>query len=97
MLIEKQCEQIYKNKQLEKGIAFPTCVSVNDMVCHYSPYADESIKLSPGDVVKVDLGCHIDGFIALAANTVIIPSETEEESKKKAIVVRMALFRSRTT
>ena len=61
------------------------------MVCHYSPYPDESIKLAAGDVVKVDMGCHIDGFIAVAANTVVIPSETEDETKKKAIVAASAL------
>ena len=37
-------------------------------------------------MVKVDLGCHIDGYIALAANTVVIPSESMDEAKKTEIV-----------
>lgn len=84
-LIEKQCSEIFKNKSIEKGIAFPTCVSVNDVVCHYSPYPDESITLAAGDIVKVDLGCHIDGFVALAANTVVIPDENMPAEKKAEI------------
>ena len=84
-LIEKQCSEIFKNKNIEKGIAFPTCVSVNDVVCHYSPYPDESITLAAGDIVKVDLGCHIDGFVALAANTVVIPDENMPAEKKAEI------------
>ena len=86
LLIEKQCAEIFKNKDIEKGIAFPTCLSVNDMVCNYSPFANESKKLEAGDIVKVDLGCHIDGYIAVAANTIVVPSDSMDEAKKAEIV-----------
>lgn len=33
--------------------------------------------LKAGDVVKVDLGCHIDGYIAVAAHTCIIPESPD--------------------
>ena len=32
------------------------------------------------------MGCHIDGYVAMAANTVIIPSEKMEEARKTEIV-----------
>ena len=86
LLIEKQCAEIFKNKDMEKGIAFPTCVSVNDVVCNYSPFPSDSKTLEAGDVVKVDMGCHIDGYVVMAANTVIIPSEKMEEARKTEIV-----------
>jgi len=35
--------------------------------------------LKAGDIVKMDLGCHIDGFIAVAAHTCIVP-ETADAS-----------------
>lgn len=38
-------------------------------------YLQEPLKV--GDVVKIDLGCHIDGYIAVAAHTVVV-SETVE-------------------
>ena len=73
-IIDTQCQQIYKKqKKLEKGVAFPTCISVNDCVCHYSPLTSESTILAAGDVVKVDLGVHVDGFVAVAAHTFVIP------------------------
>jgi len=30
--------------------------------------------LAEGDVVKIDLGCHIDGYIAVAAHTLVVPA-----------------------
>lgn len=36
------------------GIAFPTCVSVNNCVCHFSPLkSDPDYMLKDGDLVKV--------------------------------------------
>lgn len=36
------------------GIAFPTCVSVNNCVCHYSPLkSDNDVILKDGDLVKM--------------------------------------------
>lgn len=31
-----------KSKKLERGVAFPTCVSVNNIYGHYSPMKEES-------------------------------------------------------
>uniref|UniRef100_A0A4W3HRQ3 Proliferation-associated 2G4 n=1 Tax=Callorhinchus milii TaxID=7868 RepID=A0A4W3HRQ3_CALMI len=54
------------------GIAFPTCVSVNNCVCHYSPLkSDPDYILKDEDLVKVDLGVHVDGFIANVAHSFI--------------------------
>jgi curved DNA binding protein len=74
-LITKQCQMVYKSKHIEKGIAFPTCVSVNNCVCHYSPLPGESTSLAAGDMVKIDLGCHIDGYISVVAHTLVVPGE----------------------
>lgn len=46
---------MYKNvkKKIERGIAFPTCISVNNTVCHFSPLASDETVLAEGDVVKM--------------------------------------------
>jgi methionine aminopeptidase len=31
-----------KGRTIEKGVAFPTCVSVNECVCHNSPLNSEA-------------------------------------------------------
>lgn len=76
-VIVQKCESIYqkkvKGKLIDKGIAFPTCVSVNECVCHYSPLESETSDdvLSEGDMVKLDVGCYVDGYIAVAAHTML--------------------------
>lgn len=68
LLLEKTGKVFKKEKDLKKGVAFPTCLSVNNCICHFSPSKnDTDYVLKEGDVVKVDLGAHIDGFIAVAA------------------------------
>jgi len=62
-----------KDKKVLKGIAFPTCISVNNVICHYSPLISEpDTVLADGDMVKFDLGAHIDGFIAVVAHTFVV-------------------------
>ena len=54
--IEEQLKLVFaskKTKKLERGIAFPTCISVNDVMGHFSPLADESVALQEGDVAKM--------------------------------------------
>jgi curved DNA binding protein len=75
LIVAQRCAAIFKSKKVEKGTAFPTCLSVNEVVCHYSPLPNESLVLAAGDWVKIDLGCHIDGFIAVVAHTVVVPAE----------------------
>jgi hypothetical protein len=36
---------------MSKGIAFPTCISVNSIVGHFTPIADHGLKLCLGDLV----------------------------------------------
>ncbi|GAB4833992.1 ERBB-3 BINDING PROTEIN 1 [Ancistrocladus abbreviatus] len=72
--IREQTGNMYKNvkKKIERGVAFPTCVSVNNTVCHLSPLASDETVLEDGDMVKIDMGCHFDGFIAIVAHTHVI-------------------------
>ena len=78
-LIEEATSKVYKSKKtMEKGIAFPTCISVNETVAHYSPLVSESRVLAPKDAVKVDLGVHLDGYCAVVAHTVVLGSSASE-------------------
>jgi len=75
-LIEAEVKKVFtKDKKMEKGVAFPTCLSVNNVVGHYSPLKSEDAQLKAGDLVKIDLGCHIDGFVGLVAHTVVVGGE----------------------
>ncbi|KAJ2001350.1 hypothetical protein GGI04_003778 [Coemansia thaxteri] len=69
--------QYTKDKKLSKGISYPTSVSINNVVCHYAPGGSDSEAeqaLKNGDVVRIQLGAHIDGYAAVAGNTVVVGS-----------------------
>jgi len=84
---------VFKTKNLEKGVAFPTCVSVNNVVGHYSPLEGDTVTLQEGDVVKVDLGVQIDGFISMAAHTVVASSTANAPvTGRKADVILAAHY-----
>lgn len=73
---------IYTSKKLSsipKGIAFPTSISVNNVVSHFSPLpSDKDVPvLKNGDVVKVMLGAHVDGYASVHAETIVIGASSE--------------------
>ena len=85
MLTELQ--KIYKNKPIFKGIAFPCCISVNEIVGNYSPINNiNEILLKTGDIIKIDLGVHINGFVVVGAQTIILTaSETASETVSETV------------
>lgn len=84
-LVEEECSKVFnskKTKKLERGIAFPCCISLNHCVGHYSPLVDESIKLGEGDVAKIICGAQIDGFAGVGAHTIVVGNNGCAEGKK---------------
>merc|ERR1719309_1324768 len=74
-----------------KGIAFPTCISCNNCICHYSPLNSEpDSTLADGDLVKIDMGAHIDGFIATVAHSFVIGASAENPVTGRKADVMMA-------
>uniref|UniRef100_A0AC34Q9W8 Peptidase M24 domain-containing protein n=1 Tax=Panagrolaimus sp. JU765 TaxID=591449 RepID=A0AC34Q9W8_9BILA len=78
-----------KEKEIERGSCMPTCISINNVVCHFSPLKSENpVVLKNGDVVKIDLGAHIDGYMATAAHTIVVGATKDNKvTGKKADVV----------
>ena len=54
--------------------AFPTNTSVNKEAAHYTPETDDDRTLEEGDVLKIDVGAQIDGYIGDTAITVDLGS-----------------------
>ncbi|MFQ5999512.1 MAG: type II methionyl aminopeptidase [Candidatus Bathyarchaeia archaeon] len=82
--------------------AFPCNVSINEIAAHYtSPPQDQRI-IPENSIVKIDIGVHVDGYIADTAVTVCFNPEydnlvsTAEEALKKAVeILRPGLSTSR--
>lgn len=68
-------------EKLPRGIAYPCNVSVNNMLCNHSPStAADAITLSKGDIVKIHLAVHIDGYPVTAVRTVVVDAADGTES-----------------
>ncbi len=50
--------------------AFPTGLGVNEVTAHYAPQEDEVGVIQESDVVKIDYGVHIDGYVADTSITI---------------------------
>lgn len=59
-------------------IAFPCNVSINEIAAHYTSPINDKTKFKAGDMVKLDLGAMIDGYIADTAITVIASGNIDE-------------------
>jgi methionyl aminopeptidase len=60
-----------KIRELGGECAFPVNVSINNIAAHYtSPLKDDNLVIQSGDIVKLDLGVHIEGYIVDTAFTV---------------------------
>lgn len=92
LLSEETSKVFKKEKELKKGIAFPTCVSVNNCICHFSPVpSEQDYILKEGDLAKIDLGAHIDGFIAVVAHTIVVGADPVKKiSGRKADAILAA-------
>ncbi|MDD1756390.1 MAG: type II methionyl aminopeptidase [Methanomassiliicoccales archaeon] len=72
--------------------AFPVNIGINDVAAHYTPSTGDKAVFSAGDVVKVDVGAHVDGYVGDTAITVEVGTKNWRpllEASEKAL--RMAL------
>ena len=75
--------------------AFPCNVSVNEIAAHYtSPPLDKQI-VPKGSIVKVDIGVHVDGYIADTAVTVCFSQEHRNlvKTAEKALQTAVKILR----
>ena len=75
--------------------AFPVNLGLNDVAAHYSPSTDDKLVFQKGDLVKLDVGGHVDGFIGDTAVTVEVGTKNwtpliEASSKALRMAVEMA-------
>jgi methionyl aminopeptidase len=60
-----------KIEELNGLCAFPVNLCINNIAAHYtSPLKDDGLLIKEGDLVKIDLGVHIEGYIVDTAFTV---------------------------
>jgi len=65
-----------RTRELGAGLAFPTNISVDEEASHATPDADDETTFGE-DLVCLDVGVHVDGYIADAATTVDLRGEPD--------------------
>ncbi|CAG8579671.1 12473_t:CDS:2 [Cetraspora pellucida] len=92
-LIFSHTSKVYNKNKVEKGVALPTMICVNHYLQYFSPLPENDVILQHGDLVKIELGVHIDGYIASAAHTTILnPNPQQPIEGRSADVVAAAHF-----
>jgi methionyl aminopeptidase len=75
--------------ELGGDFAFPPQISLNDVAAHYCAAVDDRIIFKEGDIVKLDVGVQINGFVGDTACTVVLGND--EKLKLLAEASREAL------
>lgn len=77
-------------KQIEAKIislgarpSFPPNLSINQIAAHYTPKFNDQTILKKGDILKIDVGASVDGFLSDTATTVAV-GEPENNLVKAA-------------
>lgn len=81
-LVKKECDKVYQDIKY-KGMAFPFCVSKNNIAGHYIPNNLDVIK--EGDIIKLELGIHIDGYPVLMCYSTFIPNNKDHDKQNKVM------------
>lgn len=58
--------------------AFPVNIARNHIAAHFTPLSNDMNTFKEGDLVKIDVGAHIDGYIADTAITIEVKTNTYE-------------------
>ena len=72
------CEEV--EEQIRKRgakCAFPVNTSINEVAAHYTAEPNDSTTITDADLVKIDLGAQINGYIADTAVTVCYDAQYE--------------------
>jgi len=65
------CEFVRRRvSELGGGLAFPCNVDIDHVAAHYTSPLGDTTVVEDGSLVKVDIGVHVDGYIADTAATV---------------------------
>ena len=90
-------EEFIAKKGAKPG--FPVQVSINDLAAHYTPFINDTLCLKAGDLVKLDLGAHVEGHIGDTAVTVEVGTKNQTDllkSSKEALDAAIKLAKPGT-
>ena len=90
------CDLVTREVESRGGhLAFPTGIGVNQVTAHYAPQEGDESVVGEGDVVKVDFGVHLDGYLTDTSVTVTFNPEYNLllEATERALEAAITLAR----
>ncbi|MCA9827193.1 MAG: type II methionyl aminopeptidase [Nitrosopumilus sp.] len=91
------CEEVENEiKRRGAGCAFPVNASINEVAAHYTAEPDDPIVIRDTDLVKIDLGAQINGYIADTAVTVCYDAQFDGivQAAEEALANAMAMAKA---
>ena len=84
-----------KITELGGKCAFPVQLSLNEVAAHYNALIEDKIIIKANDVVKLDVGVHVDGFIGDNALTVSLNEDYNDlvKASEKALEEALKIVR----
>ncbi len=81
--------------ELEAGTAFPVNLSANNFAAHYTPSFDDKTLIKEKDILKIDIGVQVEGFIADASVTMDFSGENSKlvEASEKALENALSIIK----
>ncbi len=90
--VQTEISKVYKDVK-DKGFSFPICLSLNNIAGHYIPLDTDIIK--EGDILKIELGIHIDGFPANIVYSTLVNSTSNKINDNRANVMKACIEASK--
>src|SRR3989338_3666626 len=83
--IAEEIEALIRKKGGEP--AFPLNLSLNELAAHYTPYKNDVTVVPEKAVIKVDVGVHVEGYVAGKAHTLCFDEKFQPlvEASRKAL------------
>lgn len=91
------CENIEGEiKKRGARCAFPVNTSINEIAAHYTAEPNDETTIHENDLIKIDLGAHINGYIADTAVTVCNDPEYETlvSTAEKALAKALSVIKT---
>jgi methionyl aminopeptidase len=77
-------------------VAFPVNIAIDDVAAHFTPTHKDRLVFEQGNLVKLDVGVHVDGFIGDSAVTIEVGTRNWQDlikSSEEALTVAIDMIK----
>jgi methionyl aminopeptidase len=77
-------------------VAFPVNIAIDDVAAHFTPTHKDRLVFEQGNLVKLDVGVHVDGFIGDSAVTIEVGTRNWQDlikSSEEALAVAIDMIK----